>query len=128
MPYCHVIADTNHMLIEGVFCKDYLVIPSDDIVLFISLIDFTVKEKVKPSYYVSDLLSANDVVYIFDCDGIIAINSDLEILWENHSLAIDGTKFVGFASDDIMEISCDMDPPGGWVDKRISIRDGALRN
>ncbi|WP_029233200.1 hypothetical protein [Butyrivibrio sp. VCB2006] len=126
IPYCQVIADPNHLHMEGIIFKDYLVIASDEMVLFISLINLTVKEKVKPQYYVSKFIVADDVLYILDCTGIIAISSELDMLWENHDLAVDGVIATNFAEGDVMEISCEMDPPGGWIDRRISKKDGKI--
>lgn len=41
-------------------------------------------------------------------------------------MAIDGVKFQEMLNDEIMSISCEMDPPGGWVDRMIDIRSGEI--
>lgn len=54
-----------------------------------------------------------EAVYILDENGIMAFNENLDEIWRKHSLAIDGVIFQEMLDDEIMSISCEMDPPGG---------------
>lgn len=55
--------------------------------------------------------------------GVLAFNAKMDLLWRNESLAVDGVTFGG-VSGNVLDISCELDPPGGWVDKRLDIRTG----
>lgn len=69
---------------------------------------------------------SKEAVYILDGSGIIAFNENLDEIWRNHSLAIDGVTFQEMLGDEIMSISCEMDPPGGWVNRKINVKTGKL--
>ena len=68
-----------------------------------------------------------DKLYIFTGVGIIAFDRNMNRLWQNDDLAVDGVTY-GELSDDgkTMEISCEMDPPGGWIDRTISTETGRV--
>ena len=55
--------------------------------------------------------------------GVLAFDTKMDLLWRNESLAVDGVTFGG-VSENVLEISCEMAPPGGWVDKRLDILTG----
>ncbi len=55
--------------------------------------------------------------------GMLAFDEEMNLLWSNESLAVDGVTFCG-VSGNVLDISCELDPPGGWVDKRLDIRTG----
>jgi hypothetical protein len=48
-----------------------------------------------------------------------------EALWESEALAVDGV-LCDCIADDTMMISCEMDPPGGWIERKISLIDGRI--
>jgi hypothetical protein len=55
----------------------------------------------------------------------VAFNHDLEQLWESDDLAVDGVICEGI-EDDTMMITCETDPPGGWIKRTISLNDGRI--
>lgn len=72
--------------------------------------------------YFGYFVLSKEAVYILDGSGIIAFNRNLDEIWRNHSLPIDGVTFQEMLDDEIMSISCEMDPPGGWVDRKIHVK------
>ena len=64
-------------------------------------------------------------LYIFTCVGVIAFDSDMNKLWQNDSLAVDGVTGGELSADGkYLTVSCELDPPGGWVDVTISTETG----
>ena len=51
------------------------------------------------------------------------LDRDCNILWRSAFIAVDGVIIRGF-SEDAVTLSCEMDPPGGWVTRRLSIATG----
>lgn len=75
-----------------------------------------------------DFEVSKETIFIFDGNGIIAFNKNLDEIWRNHKLAIDGVIFQEMLNDDIMSIDCEMDPPGGWINRKINIKTGEIVN
>lgn len=49
----------------------------------------------------------------------------MNILWKNAELACDGVIVHGISDDGKnLNVSCEIDPPGGWVDKKVDITNG----
>ena len=126
MPYCLVTVDDKSMITSGTICEGFFVASHNDEVVIISLNDLLVKKKIKPAGYFCRAAFFRDVLLISDCTGITALNRKLEVLWDNHNLAVDGVIFEDTVSDNVIEISCEMDPPGGWVTKEINIISGEV--
>ena len=74
--------------------------------------------------YFGYFVLSKEAVYILDGSGIIAFNKNLKEIWRNHSLAIDGVTFQEMLDNEIMSISCEMDPPGDWINRKINIKSG----
>lgn len=55
--------------------------------------------------------------------GVLAFDAKMDLLWRNENLAVDGVTFGG-VSGNVLDVSCELDPPGGWVDKRLDILTG----
>lgn len=64
-----------------------------------------------------------DILLAASAMGVLAFNEKTELLWRNEKLAVDGVTFGGI-SGNVLDISCETDPPGGWVNKRLDIRSG----
>ena len=126
MPHCCVIVDDNSMFETGTICEVFFVAPHNDEVIIMSLNDLMVKQKIRPDGYFCKTALVNNILLISDCTGITALNRNLEVLWSKHNLAIDGVILGEMVSEDVIEISCEMDPPGGWVSKMINISTGEL--
>ncbi len=65
-------------------------------------------------------------LYIAFGTGIMAISSDLQVLWKNEHLAVDGVIIHEVTEDGkYLRISCEMDPPGSWKEKLVNLADGS---
>lgn len=58
-------------------------------------------------------------------NNITAFDSCMNEKWISENIAIDGVTFYK-TEGDTMVVSCEMDPPDGWITKRISLSDGKL--
>ena len=67
----------------------------------------------------------DDDLYVLGCDTIIAVDSHMTEKWTSEDIAVDGVLLKEIEGDSII-VSCEMDPPDGWVDKRISLSNGKL--
>jgi len=64
-----------------------------------------------------------DVLYILGWRNVTAVNRTLDIFWRNEDVAIDGIVWRGQDGDRI-QLSAEMDPPGGWVDVELDATTG----
>ena len=124
-PYLKVEVELIKLFDDAVIYNNRLMIGTFDKVYFINLSDLQITE-LEVEMYFGYFVVSKEAVYILDGRGIIAFNESLDEIWRNHSLAIDGVKFQEMLNDEIMSISCEMDPPGGWVDRMIDIRSGEI--
>ena len=124
-PHLKVEVDFKRLFDDAVIYNNYLAIGTFDRVYFINLSDFQIT-KLEVEMYFGYFVVFKEVLYILDGKGIIAFNESLNEIWRNHSLAIDGVIFQEMLDDEIMRISCEMDPPGGWVDRMINIKSGEI--
>ena len=66
-----------------------------------------------------------DVLYVLGAETACAFDRGLRPLWESEWLAVDGVAFDHIGHD-TMTLSCEMDPPGGWTKRTISLKDGRV--
>lgn len=110
---------------DSIIIGDYLLIGNYyDGVYVIDLLDLTFKT-IEVDGYFGSFVEGNDCIYILGCENIIAINSDSNIVWKSDDLAVDGIVFDRI-DQEIMYISCEIDPPGGWIDKKIDLSTGKV--
>jgi hypothetical protein len=124
-PYLKVEVDLKEAFDDAVIYNNHLLIGSSDKVYFINLSNLQITESEVEMYFGYFILR-KEAVYILDGTGIMAFNERLEEIWRNHRLAIDGVTFREMIDDEIMMVSCEMDPPGGWVDRKINIKNGEV--
>ena len=72
-------------------------------------------------YFVED----GECIYILGCENIIAMNRECSVLWKSDCIAVDGITCEGIEGK-TMQVTCEMDPPGGWVDKKIDLCTGKV--
>ena len=44
--------------------------------------------------------------------------------WRQSGLADDGVVVHEIENDNVLVLSCEMDPPGGWITRRINVFNG----
>lgn len=124
-PYLKVEVNLKKLFDDAVIYNNYLLIGASEKVYFVSLTDFEITE-IEVELYFGYFVLSKEAVYILDGSGIIAFNNNLVEIWRNHRLAIDGVTFQEMLDDEIMSISCEMDPPGGWINRKINIITGEI--
>jgi hypothetical protein len=67
--------------------------------------------------------SPADVLYILGWRNVTAVDRTLAIKWVSVDVAIDGITWRGQLGDRI-QLSAEMDPPGGWVDVELDAATG----
>lgn len=123
-PYLTVTVD-GLPFTEAILFHDCLAIGNyNKGVYFINLHDFEIKN-IEVQDYFGYFVDDRDILYVLGCCYIMAFNSHLELLWKTDNLAIDGVVFK-YIEGNTMTVSCEMDPPGGWIDRKISLLDGSV--
>jgi hypothetical protein len=96
-----------------------------DVVYAVNLDDLSV-QKFPVNGYFKQFLVTERAVYLFDACGIFALDRELHILWQNRHLAVDGVLPQEMPDENTLRIACEMDPPGGWINRTIDLRNGTL--
>lgn len=110
---------------DAIIFNDYAIIGNYyEGIYAISLSDYCVRN-IKIKGYFGYFEIYNDVLYVLGCENIVAIGHDFELIWESDVLAVDGVV-CDCIKDYTMMISCEMDPPGGWIERTISLTDGKI--
>lgn len=67
-------------------------------------------------------------MFVLSGRGVIAFDNKVYEVWRQSMLAEDGVRVVEeMENDNVLVLSCEMDPPGGWVTRKINIYDGKER-
>ena len=72
--------------------------------------------------YFMDLTVIGDFIIGVFGDRLIKFDKSANIIW-NSIVSIDGI-FINQINENIIYCSCEMDPPGGWIDKKIDLNSG----
>jgi hypothetical protein len=59
-----------------------------------------------------------DVLHILGWRNVIAVDKTLAVRWVSRDIAVDGITWTSRDGDRI-QLSAEMDPPGGWVDVEL---------
>ena len=70
-------------------------------------------------------LGGEELLFVLGCRDVHAIDARLATRWIARNVAIDGIVFVELR-DNVLIVSAEMDPPGGWVDVALDVTTGAL--
>ncbi|MCR4651563.1 MAG: hypothetical protein K5662_07375 [Lachnospiraceae bacterium] len=128
MPYVSVevnMPDCGESFTDSLIIGDYLLIGNYlDGVYIINLVDFQVKI-IKVDGYFGYFVASKECIYILGSENVIAINKDGNTVWVSDYLAVDGIVCNGIEGH-YMNVSCEMDPPGGWVNKKIDLLNGKV--
>lgn len=122
-PHLKVEVDFRKSFDDAVIYNNYLLVGTFDKVYFVNLTDLGVTQTDVEMYF-GYFVTTKEAVFVLDGTGIIAFDTNLHEIWRNHSLAIDGVTFQEIVDDEIMIVSCEMDPPEGWIDKKINVKNG----
>ena len=127
IPFLEVAAprcDWNPFNTAYIF-KNYLCIGLGENVYFISIETGEVK-RVCVSLYFGYFYEYKERLYAVSGEQVYCFDSACELLWISESIAVDGITFIGITERGI-EVSCEMNPPGGWVHRTLSLEGGLIR-
>jgi hypothetical protein len=65
-----------------------------------------------------------DVLFVLGWRDVVAVDNTLAVRWVSKGVAVDGITWRGQDGDHI-QLSAEMDPPGGWVDVELDAKTGA---
>ena len=66
-----------------------------------------------------------DRLYIASSSRLFCFDSDCELVWKSEEIAVDGVIVNDF-SETALSVSCETDPPGGWISCQLSLYNGEL--
>lgn len=66
-----------------------------------------------------------DRLYVLGCSNITAFDVSSHIIWESEYIAVDGIVFNDIVNN-VMYVECEMNPPGGWTERKIDIITGKI--
>lgn len=75
--------------------------------------------------YFGDFYTNKDRLYVASSSRLSCFDPDCEPVWKSEAIAVDGVVVDEFLSDRIL-VSCEVDPPGHWIQCRLSIHNGTL--
>ena len=93
----------------------------------IILVDLNAFEyrQIKVDGYFGYFFQYGDMMFAASASGVLAFDTEMNLLWRNENISVDGVLFHG-VEDGSLCVSCELDPPGGRVDKRLDIATGEL--
>lgn len=122
-PFLRVEVDIRSLFDDAIIFNEYLCIGSRDSVYFINMDNLECKE-IEVQMYFGYFHIYNDLLFVLDGQGVIAFDNKIHELWRQTDLAIDGVVLEEIENDTVLVLSCEMDPPGGWVTRKINILNG----
>lgn len=81
--------------------------------------------RIEVDFYIGYFYEYGGMLFAASASGVLAFDEEMNLLWRNETIAVDGVT-VGGIENGTLCVSCELDPPGGWVDKRLDITNGKL--
>ena len=107
---------------RAIFFGDYFCIGCGDVVYFVNLDDLTVKEVAQDMYF-GYFYEYHNRLFIASGTSLSCYDENCNMIWKTDMIAVDGV-IVNEIDEEKIEVSCEMDPPGGWCEKVISYESG----
>lgn len=124
-PYLEVILPsyTWNLSFQTAYIFDnFLCIGMEDIVYFVSIETCKIK-KMPVDFYFGYFYEYNSRLYIASGISLYCLDRECTLIWKADNIAVDGIILIGFENN-IIRVSCEMNPPGGWVERRFSLENG----
>lgn len=118
---------TSNPFDETCIFGKYLCIGIFEKIAFVDLENLNVRydELEKIEFYFGYFDIYSDMLFVSSGSGITAYDKNLNVIWKNSNLAVDGVCIYGISDNGkYLEVSCVLDPPGGWVDKKVDMATG----
>lgn len=102
--------------------QNHLCIGAGETVYFIS-IETGELRKTGVSMYFGCFYEDGDRLYVASESRLYCFSCTCELIWTSESIAVDGIIINGI-QDNYIALSCEREPPGGWMDCVLSKEDG----
>ncbi|MBD5470447.1 MAG: hypothetical protein HDR19_04880 [Lachnospiraceae bacterium] len=124
IPFLRVEVDlTSSSFDTAVVFYETLCIGVEDKVFFIDMNNFICREICVQMYF-GYFYTYKNLLLVLSGNGVIAFDNNMHEKWRQPELAVDGMVVNEIENDNVLVLSCEMDPPGGWITKRINIFNG----
>lgn len=101
---------------------DYLCVGCGDWISFIDLECGRI-QRTDMDLYFGYFYEYNGRLYVASAERVYCFNAAGDLVWRSGSLAVDGVV-IQEIKDSRIYVSCELDPPGGWIDRVIDLNDG----
>ena len=123
-PFLRVEVDlTSSAFDAAAVFYEYLCVGVQDKVFFIDMNSFECRQICVQMYF-GYFHICRDMLFVLSGKGVIAFDNKMHEVWRQSMLAEDGVVVGEMENDNVLVLSCEMDPPGGWVTRKINIFDG----
>lgn len=124
IPFLRVEVDlTSSSFDTAVVFYETLCIGVKDKVFFINMNNFECREICVQMYF-GYFYIYKDMLLVLSASGVIAFDNNMHEKWRQSELAVDGVVANEIENDNVLVLSCEIDPPGGWITRRINIFNG----
>lgn len=110
---------------EACLFQQFFCVGSGDRAYFVDLQTQEIKTVLCEMYFGGFYVRGNRL-YVASNSRLSCFDDHCQLLWQTGEIAVDGVRVDGF-SEDALWVSCEMDPPGGWVLYQVSACDGTVR-
>lgn len=107
---------------DGIIWRGYFCLGTGSEIIAVDLETLEYK-RYSVDWYFGRFLEYEEILFAASAAGVLVFDKNMDLLWRNEGLAVDGVTFGG-VSGNVLEISCELDPPGGRVKKRLDIQTG----
>ncbi|MBN2533332.1 MAG: hypothetical protein JXB88_10590 [Spirochaetales bacterium] len=76
-------------------------------------------------FYFCEILEYKNNILIATDEKLYNYDSNSNLIWKSESISVDGV-IINDIKNNYIYCSCEMDPPGGWVEKKINIENGKV--
>lgn len=101
---------------------EYLCIGYGDLAYFLHIETGVIKE-LETDLYFGYFYVDDKRLFLTSASHVYCLNANCNLIWKSPHLAIDGVV-IDAVEDDCIRVSCEMDPPGGWVERCLALDTG----
>lgn len=124
IPFLRVEVDlTLSSFDTAVVFYENLCIGVKDKVYFIDMNNLECREICVQMYFGYFYIYKDLLLVLSGCE-VIAFDNKMHERWRQSGLAEDGVIVNEIENDNVLVLSCEMDPPGGWITRRINVFNG----
>lgn len=119
-PYLSVEIDGFSFFNDAVIFSDYLILGNYTNGVYIINLKKIEVQRVAIEGYFGYFELTDDILYVLGCSNILAFDRNLQLIWKSGDIAVDGITLEKIENG-IITVNCEIDPPGGWIQRKIKI-------